>query len=204
MTSALLLAFCLVAGKPADSTVAGLAFSYRAVLKVDDAEVALKSLVASAESLGGYFANQSRERLDLRIPSAQAAGFWKGLPGHGLLAEQYLESENLTTYLAELEGRISAKRKTLDQYFALLQTASDTTLFQIEATLSGLQREIDAAKGEQNMAEDRTAFARVDISFAFHDRTAPLPTGNTRFPWLNALGLQTLLERFGYGRPDAP
>jgi len=202
MTAAILMVLCLSAGKP-DSTVAGLAFAYRAVLKVDDAEAALKSLVASAESIGGYFANQSREQLDLRIPSAQAADFWKSLSGHGLMAEQYLESENLTTYVAELEGRISAKRKTLEQYYALLQNASDTTLFQIEAYISSLQQEIDAATGEKNMAEDRTAFARVNISFAFHDRTAPLPTGNTRFPWLNAMGLQTLLERFGYGRPDA-
>jgi hypothetical protein len=62
-----------------------------------------------------------------------------------------------------------------------------------------LQREIDAATGDRNLAEDRTRFARMTVDFSFHDRSAPLPNGNTRFAWLNALSLQNLLDRFGYG-----
>ncbi len=205
--AAFLIALSLASGQGAyegrpdrDSGEAGLAFAYRGVLKVDDAEAALKSLIAAADTAGGYFANKSRERMDLRIPAAKAQGFWERISKYGMVAEQNLETENLASYISELSGRIAAKRKVLEQYFALLQTASDTTLFEIEGTISGLQQEIDAATGEKNLAEDRVEFARMSIDFTFHDRTAPLPTGDTRFPWLNSLGLQNLLHRFGYGK----
>jgi hypothetical protein len=205
MVSALLIAALFAAdapdaAKPDSMAEAGLAFTYSATLKVDDAEAALGVFIAAAESAGGYFMRKSKDYLELRVPSDKAPAIWKSLPERGLVVDQTLSSENLGTQLVNLNARIAAKRKVLDQYFALLQTAGDSTFFQIENALSNLQREIDAALGQKRVAEDRVDFARLHIAFSFHDRTAPLPTGNTRFPWLNALSLQNLLDRFGHGQ----
>ncbi len=201
MVSAL-LALVLISGVQDSAVIpSGLALTMNGVLKVEDPEATLKTLVAAADSLDGYFARASKNSLELRIPTSKAQTFWQTLPKYGLVVEQNQRSENLSSELVDLQARLAARQKTMNQYMTLLETANDTAVFQIEEAISILQEDVDATQGQIHRDLDRVYFARLTVNFFFHDRTAPLPTGTTRFAWINALGLQSLLNRMDFARP---
>lgn len=194
VTASLLAAWLALAPTDLPGDPPGRAQAYRAAVQVEDPAQAADKLVAEALRQGGWFVLRTRDRLELRVPAARAQAFRDSLPRLGTLVEQDASSENLAPALADLDARLAAKRQALEQTLALLRNASDTSLFEIEASLRDLQREIDQAEGARRLIDDRLRYARLTLDFRFHERVAPLPTGRTRFAWVNALGLQNLLD----------
>jgi hypothetical protein len=202
MIAAALLAAWLSASAHADtaSRPAGLAVAYTAVIQVDEPGKAAQTLVARAESMGGYFSQRTQDYLSLRLPSRKVDAFIDSLPALGLIVEKTLETQSLEARRTELEARLKAKRATLDDYYAMLKVSGDSTIFTLQNIIATLQMDIEQTMQQILKLGDEEAFARIGVSFRFQDRKAPLANGRSRFPWLNTLGLQNMMGRFDYVR----
>ena len=202
-------AMCAVAdnaiGATADSTggpPVGLAITFSAVLQVEEQEKAAAMAIARAESLGGWFSRRAKTTVELRIPSARADSFIRGLGDLGILIDRNLSTHNLVGERDELASRLRARKATLKDYYAMLKVSGDSTVFTIQNEIVGLQAEIEGTTGQINKLEDRMAFARLAVHFRFQERGAPIATGKSRFKWLNRLDLPNLMRRFEYGSHD--
>jgi hypothetical protein len=182
-----------VSGRPQ-----GLAVTFSAVLQVEEPEKIAALVIARAESLGGWFSSRSQASLELRIPTRNADGFFESLASLGVLLDRHLSTQSLDGERDDLLHRLKARKATLQDYFAMLKESGDSTVFTIQSEVIELQADIERTEALILKSEDRMAYARATLNFRFQDRGAPLATGNSRFPWLNELGLPNLRERFRY------
>lgn len=190
------------ASGPTDSATArppGMALDFSAVLQVEEADKVSSRIIAHAESLGGWFSQRGKTQVRLRIPATAADGFIRRLGGYGTLLDRNLSTQSLEGERDELLSRLKARRATLTDYYAMLKQSSDSTVFTIQREIVNLQTEIENTQGRILKLEDRMAYAQVALDFRFRERDAPLVTGVSRFPWLNRLGLPSLMERFRHG-----
>src|SRR5690606_21254595 len=169
------------------------------VLQVEEADKVSSRIIARAESLGGWFSQRGKTTVRLRIPTAAADGFIRSLSGHGTLLDRNLSTQSLQGERDELLSRLKARKATLTDYYALLKESGDSTVFTIQREIVNLQTEIEKTQGRILKLEDRMAYAHLALDFRFRERDAPLVTGVSRFPWLNRLGLPSLMERFRHG-----
>jgi hypothetical protein len=179
----------------------GVAIVFSCVLQVEESEAAAKTLIARAESLGGWFTRRSKSAIELRIPAAGADSFIAGLAAIGAPLDRNLSTESLEGQRAELASRLRARRAMLQDYYAMLKESGDSTVFTIQSEIVNLQTEIEETAGQIGKLEERMAFANVTVSFRFFERGAPLTTGQSRFRWLNRLDLPTLMRRYEYVDP---
>jgi hypothetical protein len=179
----------------------GVAIVFSCVLQVEESELAAKTLIARAESLGGWFTRRAKAEVKLRIPAARADTFIAGLAAIGVPLDRNLSTESLEGRRGELSSRLKARRAMLQDYYAMLKASSDSTVFTIQSEIVDLQTEIEQTAGEIGKLEERMAFADVTIRFRFFERGAPLTTGQSRFLWLNRLELPTLMKRYEYVNP---
>jgi hypothetical protein len=179
----------------------GVAIVFSCVLQVEESELAAKTLIARAESVGGWFTRRSKAEVQLRIPAAQADSFIAGLAAIGVPMDRNLSTESLEGQRGELSSRLKARRAMLQDYYAMLKESGDSTVFTIQSEIVDLQTEIERTVGEIGKLEERMAYANLTVAFRFFERGAPLTTGQSRFRWLNQLDLPTLMGRYEYVNP---
>jgi hypothetical protein len=179
----------------------GVAIVFSCVLQVEESGLAAKTLIARAESLGGWFTRRAKDEVQLRIPAPRADSFIAGLAAIGVPMDRNLSTESLESRRGELSSRLKARRAMLQDYYAMLKASSDSTVFTIQTEIVDLQTEIERTAGEIGKLEERMAFAEVTVRFRFFERGAPLTTGQSRFLWLNRLDLPTLMRRYDYVDP---
>lgn len=176
----------------------GLAIDFSCVLQVEEGEAAAKSVIALAESLGGWFTRRSKFSLELRIPTGRADAFLSALDGFGIPLDRKLNTQSLEAERTELAARLAARRAMIQDYYAMLQESADSTVFTIQSEIIGLQSDIEQTAAQIAKLEDRMAYASMSVDFRFFERGAPLASGHSRFGWINRLGLPVLMGRYEY------
>lgn len=179
----------------------GVAIVFSCVLQVEESELAAKTLIAKAESAGGWFTRRAKSEVHLLIPAVHADSFIAGLAAIGVPMDRNLSTESLEGRRGELLSRLKARRAMLQDYYAMLKESGDSTVFTIQSEIVNLQTEIEQTSGEIGKLEQRMALADMTIRFRFFERGAPLTTGQSRFRWLNRLDLPTLMDRYDYANP---
>jgi len=176
------------------------------VLKVSNKDTAQQSVLKKAAALGGYFSDLNRDLVAVRVPVATTDDLLEHLAGLGLVAERQYKSEDLRERLSDQKTRLSARRKVLEQYFKLLETANSKAVITVEREITRLVAEIEKYEGGIRLLEHDARLAKVTVRFQFRDRTQPSRSHSSSFPWLNTLSAQDLVEQFSsvddhaYGR----
>lgn len=170
------------------------------VLKVGVPEEAADALVAKAEALGGWFQTRTTTTVGFRIPDAQTDAFLAYAATLGVVADRSFNAQDLTGELTDQKSRLAARESVLDKYYEVLAGANPKAVVSVERQITELVAEIEQLRGRIRYLQHQGDYARVDVSFQFRDRSAPVRDGSSSFQWLNTLNLADLVDDF---RSDA-
>ncbi len=191
---------------PETSPQATSVISASLVLKVAIREPAADALVAQARSLGGWFSERSETSVVLRVPSAAIDSLVAHAVTLGVVADRSWSRTDHGAELSELRARLGAREVMLGRYQALLGQADAQAVLTVEREVLRLVTTIEELRGRIRFLENQVAFARLDVSFQFQDRTAPITDGSSSFAWINTVNLTDLLNdlRWGVRRGAGP
>jgi len=190
--------FCLFTVLPEAHTFAGPALFEQSTLTISlsDPDSAADDLIAKAQSLDGYFTYLADQSVTFRIPSSKSAGFLAYCETKGIVLEKQFETTGFDEQLDQKRTSLKAKQEILDRYLAVLKNAKKKTIVSVERAVQEVTSDIETLKGSITYMEHELAFAKIIVQFQFKDRTAPVYSGTSSFPWLNTMNLQTMIEDF--------
>lgn len=172
------------------------------VVAVAQQEASAERVVQKARELGGWFQSQTPTALSLRVPMDKADALIAFAEAEGKVVDKQLSRTDLHSELADLRGRLEARRSVLDEYYAVLKTATASSVVSVERQVLNAVSQIESLEGRIRLLEDQAAHARVEVSFQFRERAAPARDGSSSFAWLNTLNLQDLVANFQLERPS--
>lgn len=172
-------------------------YSGRLDVLVANLDDSIGRLLGRAQELGGYLENRSDRVVTCRVPAARfddALVFARGL---GQVLGESVKAEDVTRRHVDLRVRIENAERARERLLELLGRATETTaILEIEKELRRLTEEIETMKAEMNWLNDQIAFSTLTVAF---QTDAPPPVHRrtrSRFPWLERVGLEPLLEQF--------
>lgn len=174
------------------------AISSSMVLKVSDRNETADALIAAAEGLGGYFSSRSDDQVTLKVPTADAKSFIASTEKHGKVVDRSFSANDVGAHLRELRTLLKSRQQVFQRYFAVLSSASQNTIVQVEAQMTQLVQEIEGLKGQIRLIQHQLQFAEVVVRFEFRDRRAPSRDGSSSFQWLNTVNIADLFEEFAH------
>ena len=119
-------------------------------------------------------------RLEMRATPAYVARFRAALEGEargagGRVAQQAVESEDLTRQLVDTEARMRAMETLRDRLQQLLATRSGPLeqLLQVERELARVQGELDSTRSALAVMRTRVQTSRLDVTYSAAGQLAP-------------------------------
>ena len=119
-------------------------------------------------------------RLEMRATPAYVARFRAALDGEakgagGRVAQQAVESEDLTRQLIDTEARMRAMETLRDRLQQLLATRSGPLeqLLQVERELARVQGELDATRSALAVMRTRVQTSKLDVTYSAAGQLAP-------------------------------
>ena len=103
--------------------------------------------------------------LTLRIPATAQTATIAKLRDLGEVQDVSISSDDVTTVVQDLDGRITALRASVDRLLGLLATASDAeTLVTIESSLSQRQGELESLLAQQRNLDDQVSLSTITLT----------------------------------------
>jgi len=183
----------------ASETMAQTAIQSNLVIKVDNREAAIETVIAEAEKRGGWFASLSKDGVSLRLPAADSEAFIETIRPMGDVVDRTFSSEDLGDQMERLSVQLAASEEVLERYMEVMETARSNSVIAVEREITRVIQQIETLKGQMRVLSDRSQYARIQVSFQFRERRAPTRDGASSFEWLNTLNVADLLDDFQYG-----
>jgi hypothetical protein len=172
------------------------------VISVPQQEEAAEAVVEKAKSVGGWFQSRTPQAVSLRVPVEQIDAMVAFAEQQGKVVDKAMARQDYHSQLADLRGRLEARRKMLDEYYKVLDTAGADSIVAVEYQVTQAVAQVETLEGQIRMLEDQAAHARLDVSFQFRDRSAPARDGSSSFAWLNTLNVQDVIGSFVVRTPS--
>ncbi|PQZ80848.1 MULTISPECIES: DUF4349 domain-containing protein [unclassified Brevundimonas] len=184
----------VVAPSTAPNVAPSIAYAYRFGLELPaEAATSLMAkheqacIAAGASACQVIGSNSSRvgrdsveASLEMRATPAYVARFRAALDGEargagGRVAQQSVESEDLTRQLVDTEARMRAMETLRDRLQQLLATRSGPLeqLLQVERELARVQGELDATRSALTVMRTRVQTSRLDVTYRAAGQLAP-------------------------------
>jgi hypothetical protein len=170
------------------------------VVQVDDRDAAQRVVIADAEALGGWFSALGAQNVTVRVPNAKVPAMLERIRTLGEVVDRSFGREALGQQLADARSALAARQEVLARYYEVLGQAGPDSVVAVESEIDRVIREMESYQGRIRALEDRGTWAQVDVSFQFRDRSAPAPTGQSSFAWINRVDLALVLADFRGGR----
>jgi len=174
------------------------AISSSMVLKVSDRNKTADTLIEMSEKLGGYFSSRTDDQVNLKVPTASAKSFIASVEKQGKVIDRSFSANDVGGHLRELRTLLKSRQQVFQRYFAVLSSAGQNTIVQVEAQMTQLVQEIEGLRGQIRLIQHQLQFAEVIVRFEFRDRRAPTRDGSSSFQWLNTVNIADLFEEFAH------
>lgn len=172
------------------------------VVAVTQQDEAADAIVDAATALGGWFQARTRSAVSLRVPVADVDSLVAVVAEQGKVIGRGVVREDLGQRIADLQGRLDAREAVLERYYTVLKTASSDSIVAVERQIVRAIEEIESLEGQLRVLDDRAKMGRVEVSFRFRDRAAPVRDGSSSFAWMNSLNLEEVIEGHQRSRPN--
>ena len=169
------------------------------VLEVSDREATAAALISAATQRGGYFSALTDTSVTLRVPVTMVPEMVAEASKLGTVRDRGYQSQDLSEELRTLRVRLSSRQASLDRYLKVLGEAGADALVAVGRQVDASITDIEQIQGRIRLLEHQADFARIDFSFQFRDRSAPVATGTSSFHWINQLNLADILAAFQRG-----
>jgi|GEM_PF-166074 len=159
-------------------------------IQVENLESTVKQVKEITNKAGGYYTNETHSggggeksvSFTLRIPQTN---FESAIHGIEKLASyvQYkgTSSQDVTEQYYDSEIRLKTKRKTLDQYYTILQrTTTIKDILEVQAKINELETEIEGLEGKLRYLSNQVSYStitlRLFVPVPLDKQKAPDPT----------------------------
>ena len=180
---------------PTSNEARNAAITARVLVKVVHPTEVRAAVLERLKALGGFPTLVTDTQLTLKVPPAKLGELVDDVIARGVLIERGLEREDLTERIADLRGRLRSRIEVLAKLRAFIDDSDVSATLEIERTMVGLVTEVERAKGELRVLEDRSSWAVVDVSFSFQQRDR-LVYVSSPFRWLNTVDLDRFVREF--------
>jgi hypothetical protein len=165
-------------------------------VKVTQRDEAAEAVIERAEQAGGWFSALADDHVTLRLPAEQVEPLM-GFAGElGVLADRQISRTDRSQELSQARARLATRQEMLEQYMAVLESASAGAVVTVEREVTQLVQQIEQLKGRIRYLEDQVTYGTVTVWFQFRDRSAPVSDGSSSFAWLNSLNLVDVVGEF--------
>ncbi len=165
-------------------------------------DAAADALVEGAEELGGWFQSRTDDGVELRVPTDNVDAILDRAAAQGKVLARSVERSDVGQEIADLAGRLEARKEVLDEYFRLLRSAGSKAIVTVERQIVRAIDEIERLEGRLRLLNDQAAYGRVSVDFRFRDRGAPARDGESSWAWINTLNVQDVIAGHQLDRPD--
>lgn len=166
-------------------------------LEVPRPEDAVQSIVQRLREWEGYLQQQAGTSLTIRVPAARFDSVFATIRGMGRLLSEVRSADDVTEEFLDLGLRIENAKRSLERLRELLErTAKVEELLRVEQEMRRLSEEIERLEGRRRLMASQVAMATLKVSFRATSEPPVRPRLRqpSRFPWLNAIGPENLLE----------
>jgi hypothetical protein len=163
-------------------------------MAVYQVEQGVAAVERTARELGGFLASKSDRAIVIRVPRGRFEEALKRVEQTGDVQHREVKAEDVTEEFMDLGVRLKNARAMRDRLEDLLKKAAVKDALEIEKELGRVTQEIERLEGRLKFLKDRLAYSTITVSF--NARGAAVQTRPIRlpFPWLQHLGLPTLLR----------
>jgi hypothetical protein len=181
--------------KDAPHDTSFLIYSATLTMSVFQVEQGLGAVEGIAKELGGYLSSRADKAITVRVPRHKFRDALTRIEQMGNVLHRSVGAEDVTDQYVDMDIRLKNGRAMRDRLQQLLQNAGVKEALDIEKELARVTQEIEQLEGRLKLLRDRISYATITVSFQplnaqqVQDAQLILP-----FPWLNALGLPTLLR----------
>lgn len=160
---------------------------------------AVRELIALAESFGGYLQRRQNGEVTVRVPAERFFELTGRVPSWGIVTHESMQASDVTKQFLDLGLRIETAEKSRARLLELLARAIKMEdILRIEEQVRRLTEEIETMKGELRYLSDQIGFSTLAVRFLAN---APQPSAvarrtQSRFPWVNAVGIERVLYDF--------
>jgi hypothetical protein len=181
-----------VAQKEGESSIMNRKLIYNAQLRmqVKDLEASVKHVKDITNKAGGYYTNESHAggggeksvSFSLRIPAERFENTLTALEQlASYVQHKQTTTQDVTENYYDAEIRLKTKRKTLDQYYAILQkTTTVKDVLEVQAKINDLETEIESLEGKLRYLTNQVSYSTIDVTLyipiPFDRQHAPDPT----------------------------
>jgi uncharacterized protein DUF4349 len=179
----------------APHSAAMLIYTANLSLAVYQVEPQLDAVERIARELGGYLATRQDTAITVRVPRDRFDEAVARIEQQGDVLHRDIKARDVTDEYVDLEARLKNDFAMRDRLTQLLQRAAVKEALDIEKELGRVTEEIERLEGKLKLLRDQIAFSTITVIFApleqqtVHDTSLLAP-----FPWLQDLGLQSLLN----------
>jgi hypothetical protein len=171
-----------------------LIYTAHLTMAVFQVEQGLAAVERTAREVGGYLASRTDLAITIRVPRARFEAALKMIEPAGDVLHREIKAEDVTDEFFDLEVRVRNARAMRDRLAKLLLQASVKDALDIEKELARVTEEIERLEGKLKLMKNQVAYSTIVVSFQPRATSVRTPSTRLPFPWLEHVGLPTLLQ----------
>lgn len=181
----------------AEKTVAGPLLIYTAVITmaVFETDKTLDAAEKLAKDLGGYLVKREDRSITIRVPSAKFDGGMTEIVKLGDLLHREVSVQDVTDAFFDTQTRLRNAEIVRDRLEDLLKKAGKVEeALAVERELERVAGQIELMKGKLKLYRELIAFSTITLNLEARPVEQVNSTVRMPFPWLDQLGLGSLLS----------
>jgi Domain of unknown function (DUF4349) len=179
----------------APHSAAMLIYTATLSMAVYQVEPGLDAVEHVARDMGGYLSSRQDASITIRVPRDRFDETLTRIQKLGDVTHRDIKAQDVTDEFVDLQARLKNAYAIRDKLTDLLSKAAVKDALEIEKELGRVTEDIERMEGKLKLLRDQIAFSTVTVAFTpiaaqqVHDSSLLTP-----FPWLQELGLQSLLS----------
>ncbi len=164
------------------------------VSKVEDCE---KRFLKELEELGGYMLRKHSNTFDLRVPAQHFKSYLSSLREFGDVIAESQETTDVTEKVFDLNLRLKnalEAQARLRELYAKAEEVED--ILRIERELNRITLQVEQMQAQLRNISKGVAYSEIGLVLHSYPKSNQRSRKRNRFNWINAIGINNMMERF--------
>ena len=171
-----------------------LIYTARVTMAVYQVEQGLVAVEKIARDNGGYLALKRDKEIVIRVPRNRFEPALAQIDKIGDVLHRDVQAQDVTDEFVDTEIRIKNGRAMQARLKILLDKANVKEALEIEKEMRRVTEELELLEGKLKLLKDKIAYSTITVAFEPRGSTIQATRIKLPFPWLQQLGLPTLLQ----------
>ena len=181
-------------GTEAPHETSMLIYTARVTMAVYQVEQGLAAVEKIARDNGGYLAVKQDKEITIRVPRNRFDPALAQIDKLGDVLHRDIQAQDVTDEFVDTEIRIKNGRAMQVRLKILLDKANVKEALEIEKEMKRVTEELELLEGKLKLLKDKIAYSTITVAFEPRGSTIQATRIKLPFPWLQQLGLPTLLQ----------